>query len=748
MAALTQLMIRARWLVIAVWVLLAAFGAYAAPRAVEALTYDFSLPGQRGYETNRAIVEQYGSGGDVAPLLLVVDARRDPQDDGPDPGPLDPAIGAGLAAAVQGAVPGARTASFADSPELRSADGRTGVVLVHYPPVPGPEPYAAALPALQAIAEASSPASSVPAGVTVEVTGQDALAADLGSGDGGDNDGAGGGTEGGGNVLAEVLFGAGGALVVLLLVFGSALAITPLVIAAGSILTTFAVVWGLTGLTDVSFIVQYLLSLIGLGVAIDYALLVVTRWREERSHGAGDVAAVRTAMATAGRSVLFSGLTVAVSLAALVVLPVPFLRSVGLTGLLIPIISVVATLTLLPALLLVLGPRLEWPRRRRPASTESRLWRGIGTLVVRRPLVAALGSSAVLLALAAPVLGLNLGQPQAASLASAGSAAAPGYQALRASGLGEGLLRPVEVLLEAPADRDAGVDAATGEPPAALADTVSEATGVDGIAAAVAPTAWQQGGTRVVDAWTTADPSSEQGAAAAAGARATAEAAGARVGGVPASDADFLSAVYGGALPVIAAIVLVTFVLLALALRSVWLPVKALVLNVVSIAAAYGMTVLIWQEGWGTQLLFDQQASGTITTWVPIAVFAFLFGLSMDYEVFLLARIREEHDNGLDTAAATVAGLARTGRLVTSGALILFLAFIALSRVPATDVKILATALALGILLDATVVRGILAPALVALLGRANWWWPLPQRAVPPPVASEPVPRPQAPSTA
>ena len=172
-----------------------------------------------------------------------------------------------------------------------------------------------------------------------------------------------------------------------------------------------------------------------------------------------------------------------------------------------------------------------------------------------------------------------------------------------------------------------------------------------------------------------------------------------------------------------------TFGLLARALRSIVLPAKALVLNVLSIGAAYGITVLIWQHGVGTQLLFGQTASGAVTVWVPIAVFAFLFGLSMDYEVFLLTRIREEHDHGHDTDDATRHGVARTGRLITSAAFILFLAFIALSRVPTTDVRILATALALGIIIDATIVRGILAPALVAALGPANWWTPAGQDA-------------------
>ncbi|WP_309647753.1 MMPL family transporter, partial [Nocardioides sp.] len=175
---------------------------------------------------------------------------------------------------------------------------------------------------------------------------------------------------------------------------------------------------------------------------------------------------------------------------------------------------------------------------------------------------------------------------------------------------------------------------------------------------------------------------------------------------------------------------------LARALRSLWLPIKALALNVLSLGAAYGVTVLIWQEGYGSDLLFGQSASGVITIWVPVAAFAFLFGLSMDYEVFLLSRMREEHDlllspdsgEALDERTATdravVEGIANTGRLVTSAALILFFAFIALSTVPAVEVKVLATALALGIAIDAVIVRGLLAPALVGVLGGANWTMP------------------------
>jgi RND superfamily putative drug exporter len=677
MISLARFVITHRWWVLAAWLLLAVAGGYAAPKAISALTYDFGLPGQPGYEANQQIVQQFGSGGDNAPILLVVGNGRQP---------IPAASALPVVRAVDKAVPGARVVSYAAQASLLAADGRTGVVMVYPHPVPGADAYAAALPALQHAAGILRRS-----GVPVAVTGQDAL----------QNGGGGGGS----GVLAETLFGGVGALVVLVVVFGSFLALMPLAIAAGSILTTFLIVWGLAGLTDVSFIVQYLLALIGLGVAIDYALLIVTRWREERGRGAGNAQAVERALATAGRSVLFSGVTVAVSLAALIALPVPFLRSVGFTGLLIPVVSVIAALTLLPALLLVAGPKLAWPHRR-SADPESRLWRRIGTTVVRHRWVAAIAAVVVLLALAAPVLGLRLGTATNASLASTGGPAAAAITRLDDSGVGAGLSQPVEILTRHP-----------GQVRSAVA-------GIDGVAAAISPPAWRRGGISIVEAWTAADASSSAGSAATTHIRTAAEDAGARVGGIPAQNTDFIRAVYGNAWWIIALIVVVTFGLLARALRSIVLPVKAVVLNVFSVGAAYGITVLIWQHGVGTQLLFSQAASGAITVWVPIAVFAFLFGLSMDYEVFLLTRIREEHDHGHDTDDATRHGVARTGRLITSAAFILFLAFIALSRVPTTDVKILATALALGIVIDATIVRGILAPALVAALGSANWWTP------------------------
>jgi RND superfamily putative drug exporter len=196
------------------------------------------------------------------------------------------------------------------------------------------------------------------------------------------------------------------------------------------------------------------------------------------------------------------------------------------------------------------------------------------------------------------------------------------------------------------------------------------------------------------------------------------------VGGAGAENADFVSAIYGSFPEMIALIAVLTFLLLARAFRSLLLPLKAVLLNVVSVSAAWGIITLIWQEGYGSNLVWGIAATHSVTAWIPLMVFAFLFGLSMDYEVFILTRMREEYDAEGNTDAAVITGIGRTGRLVTSAALILFLAFVSMSSAPDTDVKVFATGLAGGILLDATVIRALLVPAVVSLLGRWNWWLP------------------------
>ncbi|HEY5190245.1 MAG TPA: MMPL family transporter, partial [Solirubrobacteraceae bacterium] len=265
--------------------------------------------------------------------------------------------------------------------------------------------------------------------------------------------------------------------------------------------------------------------------------------------------------------------------------------------------------------------------------------------------------------------------------------------------------------------------------PAAAADRVAGAVAaVRGVHRAVAPAgrAWRRDGTAVVDAFTIADASTTSGQNTLDRVRgvAHAAAAGVRVGGTGAENQDFVSAIYGSFPLMIALIAVLTFLLLARAFRSLLLPLKAVILNVISVAAAWGVITLVWQEGHGSSVLWGIAATHSVTAWIPLMVFAFLFGLSMDYEVFILARMREEYDESGSTDTAVVRGIGRTGRLVTSAALSLFLAFVSMAAGPETDVKVFATGLAAGILLDATVIRALLVPAVVSLFGRWNWWLP------------------------
>ncbi|MGI8549785.1 MAG: MMPL family transporter, partial [Dehalococcoidia bacterium] len=459
----------------------------------------------------------------------------------------------------------------------------------------------------------------------------------------------------------------------------------------------------------------FLIGLIGLGVAIDYSLLVIVRWREELASGRDNAGAVQRAMETAGTAVIHSGTTVAIGLLALIALPVPFLRSVGYAGALIPLVSVIAAFTLLPVVLATVGPALDWPHRRRD-NHRSRPWSAWARLIIRRRWVAAAAALVVLGALLIPVLSLNLNDSSPDAMAKSGDAH-DGLQQLEQSGIGAGVLSPTQVLV--PANN---ADALT----ARLAQ-------LSGVRAAIAPTdpSWRRGSTAIVTVLPSADANSAAGQSTLDHVKQAAHAPSiqGRVSGPTAAAADFVTAVYGNFPLMLALIAIITFLLLARAFRSILLPLKAVVLNLISVGAAFGVMVLIWQHGYGSRLIWGITATGSITAWVPLMVFAFLFGLSMDYEVFILARMREQYDETGSTDQAIIEGIGRTGRLVTSAALILFLAFVSMASAPVTDVKILATGLGAGILLDATIVRALLVPALVSLLGHWNWWLPsLPAR--------------------
>ncbi len=692
MNALTRWVLAHRRVVVAFWVLATVAGMAASANIGNRLDKKFSVPGREGSQTNQAILRLYHTGANAEPMVAVTTLPAGTTVDGPG-------VRAQLGSAfnrIVAAVPRGRAVSYVSTGDRRfvSADGRTTFALIE-PPV---GTFANEVDPVLIDAARSAAAAAPVAGAPVHLTGTQVLASGKGAGNGGPG------------VLVEAMLGGVGALFVLAFVFASFIALVPLVMAIVSILTTFLVIFGLTEITAVSFIVQFLVALIGLGVAIDYALLIVVRWREERQKGAANEAAVVTAMEHAGRAVVFSGSTVAIGLLALIVLPVPFLRSVGYGGMLIPLVSVLVAVTLLPVILATIGPRLDWPRVRHE-DQASRFWTGWAELIVRRRGAAAALAIAILVALIIPATHLFPGDPRADSLATGGDAKA-GLVALERSGIGAGVLTPFEVLVHGPG---AGAVAHT-------------AGAVSGVRLAVAPSgpSWNQAGTSLVSVLPAEDGNAQAGRDTLGRVRvAVHPLAGApRVGGNAAGGKDFVDAVYGSFPLMIALIVVVTFVLLARAFRSLVLPLKAVILNVLSVGAAYGLITLVWQDGYGSKLIWGIDATGAITAFVPLMVFAFLFGLSMDYEVFILARMREEYDRTGSTEEAVVAGLARTGRLVTSAALILVLAFAALASGPETNIKIFATGLAAGILLDATVVRMLLVPALVSLFGEWNWWMP------------------------
>ena len=687
----------ARWvlahkrLVVVFWIVLTVVGGAASGAATNAMKQKFSVPGKEGWLANQEIARLYhGTGGNASPLVPVVTLPA-----GTSAAQARAQL-TGLERRVARALPGARVAGYGSTGDRAfvSRDGRTAFAIA-YPRPDADQPFGDNPKAEKRLRAALRGATV--AGAPVHLTGYDALQDSTGQTDGP-------------GVLLEALFGGLGALVVLAFVFGSFLAVIPLVMAIPAILTTFLLVYGLTAFTDVSPIVQFLVALIGLGVAIDYALLVVVRWREERTHGLDNEAAVVRAMETAGRAVVFSGTTVAVGLLALVALPLPFLRSVGYGGMLIPLVSVVVAITLLPAVLGSLGPRLD-RHRLRTDDKASASWTRWAQLVVRRRWVAALGAGAVLVALLVAASHLQLGLSNPDTIAKRGDAK-QGLAALERSGIGPGAILPHEVLVR-------------GGDGVALAHRLAR---IDGIHGAAAPRGadWHAAGTSDVVAFPTPGPESAAARDLTDSVRDVAHAAGpdVRVGGVGAQNADFIDAVYGNFPLMIGLIAVITFLLLARAFRSLVLPLKAVVLNVVSVAAAWGALQLVWQSGHGSDEIWGIAATGSITAWIPLMVFAFLFGLSMDYEVFILARMREEYDRTGSTREAVVHGIGRTGRLVTSAALILFLAFISLASGPQTDVKVMATGLAAGILLDATVIRALLVPAVVSLLGRWNWWLP------------------------
>lgn len=692
MHAVTRFCLRHKGFVLLVWLLLAVLGALTVGPAVDRLTHSIATPGMSGYDTNLHLLQTFGIDGNEQPTVAVLTL---PAGQG-----MDTAAGQATAARTFDAANRAGHVAVADyantgDHRLISADGRTTWAVID---MPNPD-----IPAGQGVMDRIEPAmtAAVPAGATVSVTGFEQLQ-----------------TLGNANtsrpsVLVETVIGGLGALVVLLFVYGSAIAIVPMLIAVPSILTTFLLVLGLTHLTDVSFLVEYLVAVMGLGIVVDYSLLLVTRWREEREAGKSAEEAIIAASPTAGRAVVLSGLTVAIGLLSLVILPVPFLRSVGLGGILIPLVAIASAVTLLPVILAAWGPALDRHSLRRGSTTFSRGWERWAGVIVRRRWAAGIAGLVIVLGLAAPALWMNTGQPRANSLGGAG-AAAQTLHALEGDDVPSAVVFPIQILTHGgPAAADRATEIAASTP------------GVYTVLAPRTP-AFRRGGDSMISVIPTDEGNTAAGVATVGRLRAALAnvPGGVEVGGNTAQNSDFTSAVYGNLPLVLAAIAVLTFLLLAREFRSIVLAVKAVVVNVVSLGASFGFLVLFWQCGLGSDLVFGVPATGSIRNWIPIVSFAFLFGLSMDYEVFILARMREEYDRTGSTRDAVVTALARTGRLVTCAAVILGISFASLSSAPDVVIEMIATGLGAGILIDALVVRTLLVPALVALMGRWNWWLP------------------------
>jgi RND superfamily putative drug exporter len=526
------------------------------------------------------------------------------------------------------------------------------------------------------------------------------------------------------------------ALLVLAAVLGvSAAVLIPFVFAACTIMATLAALYLMAHELAIVSYAPNLVELIGLGLAIDYSLLVVHRFREELARGQCTVedAVVRT-METAGRAVVFSGVAVAIGLSVVMIMPVPFVRSLGIAGFLVPLVSVAASLTLQPVLLSLFGRRgMRRVRVRalRPArARESDFWARLAGGIMRRPVVVLLAGTAVLLAAAAPVMFLRL-TPGSISAIPQSTESARGL-ALLDKGVGPGAVTPIEVVIDAGVARGArtaAVRAATER----LVEGISQDE--EAYITATGETAPYVDGTGryrrvfVVGRHEYGDPAMQALARRLRSRRVPAarfpRTVRVYVGGAPAQGVDFLTRVYGLFPWIVLAVLVLTYVVLLRAFHSLLLPLKAVLLNVLSVLASYGLLVVIFRFGVGADLLGLYRVE-QVEGWIPVFLFAMLFGLSMDYEVFLVTRMRESWDEHHDNRRAVVEGLQRTGRIITAAAAIMVAAFSGFVAGRVAGLQEFGAGLALAVLLDATIVRMLLVPSLMAVLGSWNWWLPKP----------------------
>jgi uncharacterized membrane protein YdfJ with MMPL/SSD domain len=528
--------------------------------------------------------------------------------------------------------------------------------------------------------------------------------------------------------VGELYLAVPAALVILLLVFGTASALLPFLFAAATIPPALGAAWAFAHVLQLSDYLRNMVLMIGLGIAIDYSLLVVSRYRDERRRGVSHEQAVAETMVHAGRTIVFSGLAVSVGLALMLLLPVPFLRGFGVGGLLIPIISIVCALTLLPVMLQTFGRGLERVRiiprglAERRHLGETRLWTAHAEWVMRRAKVLAPVIATVLVLAAMPLIGIRVGPGSYSSLPT-GIDAMRGLTILEHSTTRHAL-DPTTVLVDT-----RRVDGAVRL--TAAVHRLDRLLRADPEVVTVSPPLLAAKGRFLrIDVVGRHDPATPQAQAFAdrlrgrmipsAGFPASALVL---AGGGGASAADFVSRTLGSFPWLILGVLVLTYLLLVRAFRSLLLPLKAIVLNLLTVAAASGLMIAVFQWGWGSWAGFLKV--GQIEGWIPVFMFTLLFGLSMDYEVFLVTRMRETWDRTRSNAGAVTHGLASTGRIVTAAGLIMAATFSGFLLGSIPPMQQLGFGLATAILIDITLIRGLLLPSAMALAGRWNWYLPV-----------------------
>jgi len=526
-------------------------------------------------------------------------------------------------------------------------------------------------------------------------------------------------------------------LILLTLVFGSVISgLLPIAVGAIAVLGTFLSLFLVSQATDVSIFAINLTTALGLGLAIDYSLLIVSRFREELAAGRSTEEAIARTVHTAGRTVAFSALIVAVALSALLIFPLYFLRSFAYGGIAVVLIAMLGALVALPALLSVLGARVDKlavGKGRRPVQPGTGMWHRIATTVMRRPVLVGTPVVLLLVLLATPLLGVSFGLPDDRYL--------PRDQAVRVVGdtlrteFGGGGASALSVVLPDGSPEEAAAlaeEISTLEAVAAV-DTVTGSYADGDQVSEPDPSAdrFANGTGTYLEVRSDLEPISPEGEQLVRDIRELDTGTEFLVAGQSADLADSKDSIFSLVPLALAIIAVATFVLLFLMTGSILIPLQALILNVLSLGAVFGAMVWIFQDG-NLSGLLDFTSTGTIDTAIPMLVFCIAFGLSMDYEVFLISRIKEEYDtNGGDNTAAVANGLQRTGRIMTAAAGVLSITFIAFALTSQVNtIKLFGLAMTLAILLDATLVRGLLVPSFLRLGGDANWWAPKPLRRI------------------